>query len=132
MSVLAAKTPDGTVSVQDGPEDAFYRTGQFWKRFSVFLSIALSIAALIVSAYASLTHPSANVLKALTVSGIVINGVSVALSALTSLDWKQQSTHDKAFAQQLCKVAHIHEGEQILVTRKSQADGKSASSLARG
>ena len=37
----------------------FYRTAAFWKRFSVFLSIALSIAGLIVSAYASLAHPNA-------------------------------------------------------------------------
>lgn len=55
---------------------------------------------------------------ALTVSGVVINSLSVAIAALTSLDWKKQATHDRAFAEQLCKVAHIHEGEQIVVTSK--------------
>lgn len=52
----------------------------------------------------------------------MINSISISLSALTSLDWKKQTTHDKAFAEQLCKVAHIHEGEQIVVTSKLVGD----------
>jgi len=132
MPIRAAKTTDGIVSVQNGPDEIYYRTAKFWKRFSVFLSIALSIAALIVSAYASLTHPSTSVLRALTVSGIVINSISVVLSALTSLDWEQQSTHDRTFARQLCKVAHIHEGEQIVVRSNLSGDEKSSGLLAQG
>ena len=57
----------------------------------------------------------------LTVSGIIINAISISLSALTSLDWKKQVTHDRVFAAQLCKVAHIHEGDQIVVA--SRLDG---------
>jgi len=131
MGVLAASTPNGVGNVA-GPPGRFYRTARFWKRFSVFLSILLSIASLIVAAYASLTHPSERTLKALTVSGVIINSISISLSALTSLDWKQQSTHDKAFAQQLCKVAHIHEGEQIVVTSKLSGFEKASSLNAHG
>lgn len=54
---------------------------------------------------------------ALTVAGIVINSVSVTLSALTSLDWQSMSRKDRKFAQQLVKVAHVHdEAGQVLVT----------------
>jgi len=52
----------------------------------------------------------------LTVAGIVINSVSIALSALTSLDWQSKTTHEKKFAQQLVKVTHVHEGEQVVIT----------------
>lgn len=119
-AVLAARTDSGTVDVprHNGTTGPFYLTARFWKRFSVFLSIALSIASLIITSVANLNHPSADMLKALTVSGIVINSLSISIAALTSLDWKTQSTHDRAFAEQLCKVAHIHEGEQIVVTSK--------------
>jgi hypothetical protein len=50
------------------------------------------------------------------VAGIVVNSVSIALSALTSLDWQSNTTHEKKFAQQLVKVAHVHEGAQVVVT----------------
>ena len=49
-------------------------------------------------------------------AGIVINSVSIALSALTSLDWQSKTTHDKKFAQQLIKVTHVHEGANVVVT----------------
>lgn len=42
---------------------------------------------------------------ALTLTGIIINGVSVSIAAITSLDWKKQVTHDKAFEMQLLKCA---------------------------
>jgi len=52
------------------------------------------------------------------VAGIVINGISIALSALTSLDWQSKSTHEKKFAEQLVNVTHVHEGaqQQVVVT----------------
>jgi hypothetical protein len=62
----------------------------------------------------------------------VINSISVGLSAVTSLDWKQQSTHDRAFARQLCKVAHIHEGEQIVVRSNLPGEENSSGLLAQG
>jgi len=43
----------------------YYRTASFWKRFSVVLAISLSIASLIVNAYANLTHPDSGKLKGL-------------------------------------------------------------------
>lgn len=42
---------------------------------------------------------------ALTLTGIIINGVSISIAAITSLDWKKQTTHDKAFELQLLKLA---------------------------
>jgi len=54
----------------------------------------------------------------MTVSGIVINSISVALSALTSLDWTSQATQDTKFAQQLSAVTHVHEGDMIRIVRK--------------
>jgi hypothetical protein len=50
------------------------------------------------------------------VAGIVINSISIALSALTSLDWQSKTTHEKKFAQQLIKVTHVHEGANVVVT----------------
>lgn len=47
-----------------------------------------------------------------------MNSISVALSALTSLDWKFESTNDRLFAEQLCKIAHLHDGNQIIITKK--------------
>lgn len=41
----------------------------------------------------------------MTVTGVIINSISVSISALTSLDWKKQVTHDAAFAQALVKCA---------------------------
>jgi len=43
----------------------YYRTASFWKRFSVVLAISLSIASLIVNAYANLAHPDSGKLKGL-------------------------------------------------------------------
>jgi hypothetical protein len=53
---------------------------------------------------------------ALTVAGIVVNSVSITLSALTSLDWQSKSTHERQFAQQLIRVTHVHDGGQVVVT----------------
>ena len=53
---------------------------------------------------------------ALTVAGIVINSVSIALSALTSLDWQSTARKDRKFAQQLVTVTHVHDGSQVLLT----------------
>jgi len=92
------------------PSEQFYVTAKFWKRFSVLLSIALSVASLTLSALASLKTQSPDKLKVLTVSGVVVNSISIMLSALTSLDWQSKETQDKAFAQQLCGVMHLHEG----------------------
>ncbi|RDL37395.1 Uncharacterized protein BP5553_04828 [Venustampulla echinocandica] len=96
----------------------WYRTARFWKRISVAGSILLSVASLILAAYASLRPENKQVLRAIAVSGIIVNSISVALSALTSLDWKFESTNDRQFAEQLCKIVHIHEGDQIVITRK--------------
>jgi uncharacterized membrane protein YidH (DUF202 family) len=54
--------------------------------------------------------------SALTVAGIVINSISITLSALTSLDWQSKTTRDIKFARQLVKVTHVHEGGQVVVT----------------
>lgn len=45
-----------------GEQAPFYLTATFWKRFSVFMSIALSAASLILSAIASLKE-SGDMLK---------------------------------------------------------------------
>lgn len=47
---------------------------------------------------------------------MVVNSISIVLSAATSLDWKKQDTHDKQFANQLLKVTHTHEGDNIVIT----------------
>lgn len=54
-------------------------------------------------------------------AGIVINSISIALSALTSLDWQSKTTHERKFAQQLIKVTHVHEGGQVVVTDQKLA-----------
>jgi len=118
--------PKAAHGVSAAAETPWYFTATFWKRFSVVLSIVLSATSLVLSAIASLKKENADTLKALTVSGIVINSVSIALSALTSLDWKKQSTNDKQFANQLCKIAHIHEGDQIVITSKALSSGESS------
>jgi hypothetical protein len=46
----------------------------------------------------------------------VINSVSIALSALTSLDWQSTARKDRHFAQQLIAVTHLHEGGQVVLT----------------
>jgi hypothetical protein len=50
---------------------------------------------------------------------VVVNSFSVMLSAVTSLDWKKQATHDKQFAAQLLKIRHTHEGDNIVITDKT-------------
>jgi hypothetical protein len=54
----------------------------------------------------------------LVVSGIVINSVSVAIAAVTSLDWKKQATHNREFAKQLSEIVHVHDGEEVLVLKE--------------
>jgi len=107
-----------------GEDEPFYLTASFWKRFSVLVSILLSIAGLILSAYASLAHPNATLSRALTVTGIIINSVSISISALTSLDWKQQATHDRAFVKQLAKVAGVDTGESLVVVGATGRGGE--------
>ncbi|KUJ07239.1 uncharacterized protein LY89DRAFT_790012 [Mollisia scopiformis] len=101
-------------------EDAFLLTASFWKRFVVVLSISLSVAGLILSAIASLMHEDISHQRRLTISGIIINASSISLSALTSLDWKRQKTHDRVFADQLCRIAHAQvDGDgQIVIGAK--------------
>jgi len=52
---------------------------------------------------------------------VVINSISISISALTSLDWKKQITNDRAFAEQLFKVADVGEGEQLVVMRRGKS-----------
>ncbi|PQE10885.1 hypothetical protein CJF32_00007724 [Rutstroemia sp. NJR-2017a WRK4] len=99
-------------------QEPFFVTAKFWKRFSVYISVSLSIVSLIISAIASLKPGNADHLKALTVTSIVINSISVGLSALTSLDWQSQATTDRKFAQMLREVAHVHEGTGVVVLGK--------------
>jgi hypothetical protein len=80
--------------------------------------VALSIVSLIISAIASLKPGNADHLKALTVTSIVINSISVGLSALTSLDWQSQATTDRKFAQMLREVVHVHDGAGVVVVGK--------------
>ncbi|KAF7863119.1 hypothetical protein EAF04_007202 [Stromatinia cepivora] len=96
-------------------KEPFFLTAKFWKRFSVYFSVALSIASLVISSIASLRPTNASDLKALTVTSIVINAISVTLSALTSLDWQSQATTDRKFAQMLNQISHVHEAEGRVV-----------------
>ncbi|KAH8671807.1 hypothetical protein BGZ60DRAFT_405965 [Tricladium varicosporioides] len=107
--------------------EKFYTTATFWKRFSVLASIALSIASLIISAYANLRHENAQVIRSLTVSGIVVNSLSISIAALTSLDWKSKSTNERLFAEQLLRISHVHEGDRIVVLRKGARKGEEGS-----
>ncbi|KAH8805654.1 hypothetical protein F5884DRAFT_454526 [Xylogone sp. PMI_703] len=108
-----------TRTVKEVPEvraESFFLTATFWKRFSVIASIAFSIASLVLGAIASLRPDGIHSMRAITISGIVVNSLSIMLSALTSLDWQKQATHDKKFAQQLVKVSHVHDGSEIFIT----------------
>jgi len=87
-----------------GSSRSWFLDSQAWKRFSVLASIALSIVSLIVSSVASLAQVSAETIRALTVTGIIVNAVSVVLSAATSLDWRTEAAKDKAF---LDKLLHL-------------------------
>ena len=45
---------------------------------------------------------------------LVINFVALALAALTSLDWRDQRTQDRQFAEQLMKVApHVEVARNV-------------------
>jgi hypothetical protein len=53
-------------------------------------------------------HAKYHTRTALMVSSIIVNAVSISLSALTSLDWQKRSTHEKKFADMLAQAAHLH------------------------
>jgi hypothetical protein len=55
-----------------------------------------------------------------------VNSISIAISALTSLDWKFESTNNRQFAEKLLKIVEMQEGEQIIITRKGLVDGLAA------
>lgn len=46
-------------------QSPFYRTATFWKRFAVLASIVFSVASLVMGAFVSLTHLSAESLRGL-------------------------------------------------------------------
>ncbi|TGO26055.1 hypothetical protein BPAE_0067g00270 [Botrytis paeoniae] len=94
---------------QPPSQEPFFVTAKFWKRFSVYASVILSIASLVISSIASLKPSSAADMK---VTSIIINALSVTLSALTSLDWQSQATTDRKFAQMLSQISHVHEGKE--------------------
>lgn len=56
-------------------------------------------------------------------TGIIINALSISLSAATSLDWKLQITHDNELITRLQKVASCKGEEVILVRRGDVEDG---------
>ncbi|KAF8853046.1 hypothetical protein BDZ45DRAFT_677953 [Acephala macrosclerotiorum] len=114
---MASSIGQGTAEEDEGP---FFMTAKFWKRFVVYLSIALSVAGLVIGAIASLKPENTNHLRKLTVASIIINAFSISLSALTSLDWKTQTTHDKAFAAMLCRIAQarIDADGQVVINAK--------------
>lgn len=103
-------------------------TAQFWKRSSVFLSIVLSAASLVLTSISTFSPEQEKAQNALKVAGVIVNSLSIMLAAATSLDWKKQGTHDKQFAAQLLKVTHVHEGDIVVITAKSLLrDGSSQS-----
>ncbi|ESZ93223.1 hypothetical protein SBOR_6379 [Sclerotinia borealis F-4128] len=75
-------------------QEPFFLTAKFWKRFSVYISVTLSIVSLIISSIASLKPGNADDMK-----------------ALTSLDWQSQATADRRFAQMLGQMGRGREGE---------------------
>ncbi|ATZ52039.1 hypothetical protein BCIN_07g05650 [Botrytis cinerea B05.10] len=93
-------------------KEPFFVTAKFWKRFSVYASVILSVASLVISSIASLKPTTAADMKALIVTSIIINALSVTLSALTSLDWQSQATTDRQFAQMLSQISHVHDGKE--------------------
>ncbi|KAB8301525.1 hypothetical protein EYC80_003374 [Monilinia laxa] len=99
----------GFLPIQEPP---FFLTAKFWKRFSVYISVTLSIVSLVISSIVSLNPGNSGHLKALTITSIVINSLSVTLSALTSLDWQSQAVTDRRFAQMLSQISHVHEGSE--------------------
>lgn len=50
----------------------------------------------------------------------MINAISISLSALTSLDWKKQATHDRVFAARLLRIAqaHVDDDGQVVISAK--------------
>jgi hypothetical protein len=58
-------------------------------------------------------------LIALAVTGIVVNAVSVVLSALTSLDWRNEILREKEFLKSLLATVDFHsDGNITLSARK--------------
>ncbi|KAL3419305.1 hypothetical protein PVAG01_09527 [Phlyctema vagabunda] len=102
--------------------DPYYLTARFWKRFSVFATVALSIAALVVSAIVQLRADSPTATRALMIAGVVINSVSISLSALTSLDWKKQLTHDRALVDQLNRAVGIRDTDRSRLGTHGQVE----------
>jgi hypothetical protein len=47
---------------------------------------------------------------ALIVSSIIVNAISISLSAVTSLDWQKKATHKKNFENMLADTACLHVG----------------------
>ena len=58
MTLLPAKEREDSIDA-DMPKEPLYLTAKFWKRFSVFVTVGLSIASLVLSAIASLRSHSA-------------------------------------------------------------------------
>lgn len=56
----------------------------------------------------------------LNVAGIVINGVAIALSALTSLDWRSTDKIQRDFATTLARVPHRHDGSGNVVVKAEE------------
>lgn len=74
-------------------------------------------------------HQSTAQLKGLTVAGLIVNALSVALSALTSLDWRDIKEKEQEFADLLLKVGHTHEG---IVAEEDGGAGSKATGAAGG
>jgi hypothetical protein len=55
----------------------------------------------------------------LTILGIVINSTSIALSAITSLNWQSQASQEAKFVQQLLSLVNVHgDGKMTLGRRR--------------
>ena len=54
-------------------------------------------------------------LLGLTITSLVINSVSIGLSALTSLDWQKEKTHERKFKEMLRKSVHARDGAGRIV-----------------
>ncbi|KAF7956965.1 hypothetical protein EAE96_004288 [Botrytis aclada] len=117
-------------------KEPFFVTAKFWKRFSVYASVILSIASLVISSIASLKPTTAADMKALIVTSIIINALSVTLSALTSLDWQSQATTDRKFAQMLSQISHVHEGKEggriVVLGREGEREEERGMGVGRG
>jgi len=96
----------------------YFFQSQGFKRFSVYLSIGLSAASLIIGAVAQLMTLSPEQQRSLAVTGLVVNAISITLSALTSLDWRSEAEQDKKFLSQLFGLVQINdEGKVSLINQ---------------